>query len=100
MSEETKPAAQSVAVDGINAHGPMGAAPAMDLSGLLKEARFQAWVESQAPNTEGVNAITYAGEWLERALTTETIIRILANYDAWHVHKFGRSTGLLEQEVR
>ncbi len=62
MSDQEKPATQTVAAQGIEAKTTLGPAPGVDLGRLAKYPPFQAFIEELEPNVQGIPSDRFAFE--------------------------------------
>lgn len=95
-----RPTAQTIAPAGDDMAGAMGSGEPEEIGMILRDPRFQAWVEEQAPNVEGVDAVVFARTWLaqqarlgpsgyaDRA-AQERIVALMRQYASWHKQRYG-----------
>lgn len=67
MSDSTKPPAQRMVVEGIDAHGSMGGKP-FDYGRLCRHPPFQAFIEQAEPHNGSIPSDRYAAERLSALL--------------------------------
>ncbi|KLD65425.1 hypothetical protein [Dyella japonica] len=87
MSETEKPATQTVAASGLDAHGAMGGEPlGLNLELLAKYPPFQMYIESIEPNEQGIDGVKYA---MERARAAHNLAgeAFIEGYLVWWTSK-------------